>query len=136
MIGRRELVLWGTAGLLAASLRGALAPPPADQTMRYDFVREAGQWKIDDIRGSADGKPWTVCGMLAASRKYWGLQRWPAAGDRQAITYGLLRMIGEFLIAQAPILPELKPAQEDRDSAEHDVPDPERLVAGIAEDEG
>jgi hypothetical protein len=57
MIGRRELVLWGTAGLLAASLRGALAPPPADQTMRYDFVRDAGQWKIDDIKGSADGRP-------------------------------------------------------------------------------
>ena len=31
MIGRRELVLWGTAGLLAAALlRGALAAPPAD----------------------------------------------------------------------------------------------------------
>ena len=26
---------------------------PADKTIRYDFVQEAGQWKIDDIKGSA-----------------------------------------------------------------------------------
>jgi len=45
-------------------------PKPADQTMRYDFVREAGLWKIDDIKGAADGRPWSVRGMLAASLKY------------------------------------------------------------------
>ena len=109
---------------------------PTDQTMRYDFVRDAGQWKIDDIKGSADGRPWSVRRMLAASLKYEGFQRWPAAGDRQAIANALLRMIGEFLIAQAPVLPELKRTQEDGDCAERDVPDPEHLVAGIAEDEG
>jgi hypothetical protein len=38
--------------------------------MRYDFVRDAGQWKIDDIKGSADGRPWSVRGMLAASLKH------------------------------------------------------------------
>jgi hypothetical protein len=32
-------------------------PKPADQTIRYDFVREAGLWKIDDIKGTADGEP-------------------------------------------------------------------------------
>jgi hypothetical protein len=37
--------------------------------MRYDFVRDAGQWKIDDIKGSADGRPWSVGGMLPASLK-------------------------------------------------------------------
>jgi hypothetical protein len=45
-------------------------PKPTDQTMRYDFVRDAGEWKIDDIKGTADGRPWSVRGMLAASLKY------------------------------------------------------------------
>jgi hypothetical protein len=45
-------------------------PKPADQTMRYDLVREAGLWKIDDIKGSADGEPWSIRGMLAASLKH------------------------------------------------------------------
>ena len=44
-------------------------PKPADQTVRYDFVRDAGLWKIDDIKGAADGKPWSIRGMLAASLK-------------------------------------------------------------------
>jgi len=44
-------------------------PKPTDQTMRYDFVREAGQWKIDDIKGTADGKSWSIRSMLAASLK-------------------------------------------------------------------
>jgi hypothetical protein len=35
-----------------------------DQTVRYDFVREVKQWKIDDIRGATEGKPWSVRGML------------------------------------------------------------------------
>ena len=33
---------------------------PADQVIRYDFVREANTWKIDDIRGAIDGKPWSL----------------------------------------------------------------------------
>jgi hypothetical protein len=45
-------------------------PKPSDQTVRYDLVREDGQWKIDDIRGTADGKPWSVRSLLAASLKY------------------------------------------------------------------
>jgi hypothetical protein len=32
----------------------------ADETIRYDFVREAGLWKIDDIKGTVDGKPWSI----------------------------------------------------------------------------
>ena len=43
---------------------------PTDQTMRYDFVRDAGQWKTDDIKGTADGRPWSVRGTLAPSLKY------------------------------------------------------------------
>ena len=42
---------------------------PADGTIRYDFVRDAGQWKIDDIRGSAEGKPWSIRGLLVDSLK-------------------------------------------------------------------
>ena len=41
----------------------------ADAVIRYDFVRDAGQWKIDDIRGAEDGKPWSLRGMLADSLK-------------------------------------------------------------------
>ena len=42
---------------------------PADKTIRYDFVREAGQWKIDDIKGAVDGSPWSIRALLAASLK-------------------------------------------------------------------
>jgi len=36
----------------------------ADNVIRYDLVREAGRWKIDDIRGAVDGKPWSIRQML------------------------------------------------------------------------
>lgn len=41
-----------------------------DKTIRYDFVREAGQWKIDDIKGAVDGAPWSVRDLLVDSLKY------------------------------------------------------------------
>jgi len=43
---------------------------PADKTIRYDFVHEAGQWKIDDIKGVVDGSPWSVRALLVDSLKY------------------------------------------------------------------
>jgi hypothetical protein len=43
---------------------------PADKTIRYDFVHEAGQWKIDDIKGAVDGGPWSVRALLVDSLKY------------------------------------------------------------------
>jgi hypothetical protein len=43
---------------------------PADKTIRYDFVREAGQWKIDDIKSAVDGTPWSVRALLVDSLKY------------------------------------------------------------------
>jgi hypothetical protein len=43
---------------------------PADNTIRYDFVREAGQWKIDDIKGAVDGGPWSVRALLVDSLKH------------------------------------------------------------------
>ena len=33
-------------------------------TVRYDLVRERGAWKIDDIRGTDEGKEWSVRKML------------------------------------------------------------------------
>jgi hypothetical protein len=39
----------------------------ADETIHYDFVREGGQLKIDDIGGASDGKPWSVREMLEFS---------------------------------------------------------------------
>jgi hypothetical protein len=42
----------------------------ADKTIRYDFVHEAGQWKIDDIKGAVDGGPWSVRALLLHSLKH------------------------------------------------------------------
>jgi hypothetical protein len=42
---------------------------PDDDVVRYDFVRDGGHWKIDDIRGATDGKPWSVRGLLTYSLK-------------------------------------------------------------------
>lgn len=42
---------------------------PADAVVRYDFVRDGGHWKIDDIRGATDGKPWSVRNLLTNSLK-------------------------------------------------------------------
>ncbi|GGI33533.1 DUF3828 domain-containing protein [Bradyrhizobium guangdongense] len=42
---------------------------PADQIVRYDFLREAGNWKIDDIKGSSDGKAWSIRKMLTDALK-------------------------------------------------------------------
>jgi hypothetical protein len=63
MIGRRALIWSGTAGLLA------LRANPADKTIRYDFVHEAGEWKVDDIKGAVDGNPWSVGALLVESLK-------------------------------------------------------------------
>jgi len=42
----------------------------ADKTIRYDFVQEAGQWKIDDIKGAVDGSLWSVRALLVNSLKH------------------------------------------------------------------
>jgi hypothetical protein len=42
---------------------------PADQIVRYDFVRESNNWRIDDIRGSSDGEAWSIRKMLTDSLK-------------------------------------------------------------------
>lgn len=43
---------------------------PADNVIRYDFLRDPTQWKIDEIRGAVDGKPWSVRELLTDSLKY------------------------------------------------------------------
>ncbi|WP_256806611.1 DUF3828 domain-containing protein [Bradyrhizobium sp. Bra64] len=42
---------------------------PADLIVRYDFVREASTWKIDDIKGSSEGEAWSIRKMLTDSLK-------------------------------------------------------------------
>jgi hypothetical protein len=49
--------------------RNAPARKPADQTIRYEFVRDAAEWKIDDIKGASDGEPWSIRDMLTDSLK-------------------------------------------------------------------
>jgi hypothetical protein len=48
----------------------AAPPKPADRTIRYDFVRDAGGWKIDEIKGAADGEVWSLRAMLTDFLKY------------------------------------------------------------------
>jgi hypothetical protein len=37
--------------------------------VRYEFVREAGHWRIDDIKASSDGQAWSIRQMLTDSLK-------------------------------------------------------------------
>jgi putative N-acetylmannosamine-6-phosphate epimerase len=60
----------GTA-IIAVTITGRNPPRTnaADAVIRYDFERDAGQWKIDDISGAEDGKPWSLRSMLSDSLK-------------------------------------------------------------------
>lgn len=49
--------------------RGAPRAKPVDNTIRFLFVRDDGQWKIDDISGASDGEPWSIRAMLTDSVK-------------------------------------------------------------------
>jgi hypothetical protein len=40
--------------------------PPERLVVRYDMVLENGRWKIDDIRGSTDGKEWSTRAIIKA----------------------------------------------------------------------
>jgi Protein of unknown function (DUF3828) len=42
---------------------------PSDNTIRYNFVREDGKWKIDDIAGTIDGETWSIRDILTESLK-------------------------------------------------------------------
>ena len=49
--------------------RGAPRAKPADNTIRYNFVHDGRQWKIDDISGASDGEVWSIRAMLTDSLK-------------------------------------------------------------------
>jgi hypothetical protein len=57
--------------IIAVTITGHGAPraKPADNTIRYNFVHDDGQWRIDDISGTSDGEAWSIRGMLADSLK-------------------------------------------------------------------
>jgi hypothetical protein len=59
----------GTATVVAifAARKGNVRAQP-HVTVRYDMVREAGRWMIDDIRGDISGQAWTVRDMLTRYR--------------------------------------------------------------------
>jgi hypothetical protein len=61
----------GTATIAVKMTRDHEVPRanPADDVVRYDFVRDGGHWKIDDIRGATDGKPWSLRALLTFSLK-------------------------------------------------------------------
>ncbi|UZE47100.1 DUF3828 domain-containing protein [Rhodopseudomonas sp. P2A-2r] len=58
---------------VAVALTSSSAQEPRkhaeDNTIRYDFVRDGGHWKIDDIRGAVDGEAWSVRQLLTDSLK-------------------------------------------------------------------
>ena len=55
---------------IAVTITGSRPPTNvADQIVHYDFVRDGDKWKIDDIKGSGDGTPWSIRGMLEESLK-------------------------------------------------------------------
>jgi hypothetical protein len=49
--------------------RGTPRAKPADNLIRYNFVRDNGKWKIDDISGTSDGEAWSIRDMLTESLK-------------------------------------------------------------------
>lgn len=44
-------------------------PRKGDGIVRYDFIRENGGWKIDDIRGKSSGEPWGLREIVAEALK-------------------------------------------------------------------
>ena len=60
-----------TSAVIAVTITGHGKPPtkPADGIIRYNFVRDGTQWKIDDISGASDGEAWSIRGMLKDSLK-------------------------------------------------------------------
>ena len=45
-------------------------PKPADRIIRYEFVREPGGWKIDEIKGAVDGEAWSLRAIITDFLKY------------------------------------------------------------------
>ena len=60
-----------TTATIAITMDRTFSGPPqpsvADDTVRFDFVRDGTQWKIDNVRGAVDGKPWSIRRILVNS---------------------------------------------------------------------
>lgn len=56
--------------VIAVTIAGRMPrAKPSDNTIRYNFVREDGKWKIDDISGTIDGEAWSIRDILSESLK-------------------------------------------------------------------
>ena len=58
--------------VIAVTIDSHQTPPskPADRIIRYEFVREAGGWKIDEIKGAVDGEAWSLRAIITDFLKY------------------------------------------------------------------
>ena len=58
--------------VIAVTIDSHQGPPskPADRIIRYEFVREAGGWKIDEIKGAIDGEAWSLRAIITDFLKY------------------------------------------------------------------
>ena len=56
--------------VIAVTITGRLLRMKAtDNVIRYNFVRDDKQWKIDDISGASDGEAWAIREILKESLK-------------------------------------------------------------------
>jgi hypothetical protein len=56
--------------VIAVTITGRTArAKPSDDIVRYNFVRDDGKWKIDDISGTLDGEAWSIRDILKESLK-------------------------------------------------------------------
>jgi hypothetical protein len=66
--------------VIAVTIDSHQGPPskPADRIIRYEFVREAGGWKIDEMKGAVGGEAWSLRAIITDFLKHSGLERRPA----------------------------------------------------------
>jgi hypothetical protein len=56
--------------VIAVTITGRTArAKPSDNIVRYNFVRDDGKWKIDDISGTLGGEAWSIRDILSESLK-------------------------------------------------------------------
>ena len=56
--------------VIAVTITGRTArAKPSDDIVRYNFVRDDGKWKIDDISGTIGGEAWSIRDILNESLK-------------------------------------------------------------------
>jgi hypothetical protein len=56
--------------VIAVTITGRTArAKPSDDVVRYNFLRDDGKWKIDDISSTIDGEVWSIHDILSESLK-------------------------------------------------------------------